>query len=308
MSRLIHATDHLPKHRAPWLGTAVGALFVATSGVFVSLSGTSPGTASVYRCALALPFLALLAFRERRGETPPSQRRPGLALAAGTLFSVDMLLWTQAIAEVGAGLSAVIVNLQVVLVPALAWLVDREPVTRRYLLAMPVVLLGVVLTSGLLDGGGTGADPVAGTIHAALAALCYSGFLFLLRRSGRRGQTVRSYLAMMASAALVSAVLGAVWTGVDLFPGWAAVGWLLLVAVCGQVLGWLLVAVCLPHLSSQVGAVLLLLTPVGALVLGAVVLAERPTPLQLVGCALILGGVLVIAGVRAVRSRSRAFP
>ncbi|KAA5834452.1 DMT family transporter [Saccharopolyspora hirsuta] len=283
-----------PSASRPGAGTAVGALFIATSGVWVSLSGTSPGTASVYRCALALPFLALLALREPRSEAP----QHGLSLAAGVLFSADMLLWTQAIAEVGAGLSAVIVNLQVVLVPALAWLVDREPVTRRYLLAVPVVLLGVALTSGVLDGGGTGADPVLGTVHASLAALCYSGFLFLLRRSGRRGPTARSYLAMMTTAALVSLPLGALWHGIDLFPGWAAIGWLLLVAVCGQVLGWLLVAASLPHLSSQVGAILLLLTPVGALALGAAVLGERPTPLQLLGCALVLGSVVAVAGRR----------
>jgi len=33
----------------------------------------------------------------------------------------------------GAGLSTVVVNLQVVFVPALAWLVEREPVRHRYL-------------------------------------------------------------------------------------------------------------------------------------------------------------------------------
>jgi drug/metabolite transporter (DMT)-like permease len=37
-----------------------------------------------------------------------------------------------------------------------------------------------------------------------------------------------------------------------------------------------------------VGSTLLLLTPIGAVALGAVVLAERPSPLQLAGCALVL--------------------
>ncbi len=283
----------------PWLGTAVGALFVATTGVWVSLADTSPGTASVYRCVLALPFLALLASWKGSGEGVLSRRQLARAVVAGMLFSGDMLLWTQAIAEVGAGLTAVLVNLQVVLVPALAWLVDREPVTRRYLLAVPVVLLGVIFASGVLEGGGAGADPFWGTVHAALAALCYSGFLFLLRRGGHGGQTVRSYVVVIASAAVASAAMGAVWQGVDLAPGWGTLGWLLLVAVCGQVLGWLLVAMYLPYLPSHVGALLLLLTPVGALVLGAVVLGERPTWLQLLGSAFILGNVVVVTTRRA---------
>jgi drug/metabolite transporter (DMT)-like permease len=53
------------------------------------------------------------------------------------------------------------------------------------------------------------------------------------------------------------------------------------------------------RLPAEVGAALLLLTPVGALVLGALVLGERPGVVQLVGCALIL----VAAYVASVRDR-----
>ncbi|GAB3675286.1 EamA family transporter [Saccharopolyspora tripterygii] len=68
---------------------------------------------------------------------------------------------------------------------------------------------------------------------------------------------------------------------------------MLLAAVCGQVLGWLLVALCLAQIPSHVGAVLLLLTPVGALILGGVVLGERPGALQLLGSALLCASVVV---------------
>jgi len=54
-------------------------------------------------------------------------------MSAGALFAGDMLLWTQAIGEVGAGLSTVLVNVQVVMVALLAWAVDREPVPHRFL-------------------------------------------------------------------------------------------------------------------------------------------------------------------------------
>jgi drug/metabolite transporter (DMT)-like permease len=67
------------------------------------------------------------------------------------------------------------------------------------------------------------------------------------------------------------------------------------VAACGQVLGWLLVARCSPRLPSQTGAILLLFTPVGAVILGAVVLGERPSPWQLAGCVLILGSAVAVS-------------
>lgn len=277
------------------LGLALGALSVSGTPVVIGLSGASPGTASFYRCLLALPPLAALAARECRRHSGLSRRSVLQAVVAGVLFAGDMLLWTRAIEEVGAGLSTVLVNVQVVFVPLLALLVDGERIGRRYPPAMAVALLGVVLTSGLVEGGAPGRDPVRGTVHAVLAALCYSGFLFLLRRGGRAGGAVRTYAIAVAAAALTSLGAGALWHGVRLLPGWATVGWLLLVAVCGQVVGWLLVAVSAPRLPSQVGAVLLLLTPVGAVVLGALVLGERPTSLQLLGSALILAGAYAVA-------------
>lgn len=280
------------------LGLALGALSVSGTPVVIGLSGASPGTASFYRCLLALPPLAALAVRERGRQDALPRGYVLQAVVAGVLFAGDMLLWTEAIGEVGAGLSTVLVNVQVVFVPLLARLVDGEPIARRYPPAMAVALLGVVLTSGLVESGAAGRDPVRGTVHAVLAALCYSGFLFLLRRGGQAGGAVRTYATAIAAAALTSLIAGTFWHGVRLLPGWSTVAWLLLVAVCGQVVGWLLVAVSAPRLPSHVGAVLLLLTPVGAVVLGALVLGERPTPLQLFGAALILAGAYAVAAPR----------
>ena len=56
----------------------------------------------------------------------------------------------------------------------------------------------------------------------------------------------------------------------------------------GQLVGWLLVAVYTPQVPAEIGCALLMLMPIGAVVLGAVILAERPSPLQLAGCALVL--------------------
>lgn len=272
--------------RWPGVCMGVGALAVSASAVLLHLAHVSPGTASFYRCVLALPLLVPLALAERR-HGRPGRRTVALAWAAGVLLAGDMLLWTQAIPEAGAGISTVVVNMQVLLVPLLALVVDRESPGRRFALALPLLLAGLVLTAGLV-GGAMGDDPLAGALHAVLAAVCYSGFLFLLRRTGEGGLTRQTYLHVIVAAAVASLTIGAVWHGVDLAPGWSPIGWLLAVAVLGQVLGWLLVALATPSLPAHVGATLLLLTPVGAVGLGAVVLAERPTLVQLAGCALIL--------------------
>lgn len=277
-----------PVSRFPRLGMSLGALGVSASSIFIDLSGTSPGTATFFRCLIALPLLLPLSIAERRREGGPSRRQVLIALAAGLFFAGDALLWTQAIYEVGAGLSTVLVNAQVIIVPLLALLIDRERVGRAFMIIVPFMVAGILLTGGVFQTGAAGSDPVWGTVHATLAAVCYSGFLFLLRRGGHRGHVVQSYLVVVASAAVVAIVIGALWQGTTLSPGWPAFGWLAATAVCGQVCGWLLVALATPRLSSTVGAALLMLTPVGSLGLAALVLGERPTALQLLGCLVVL--------------------
>jgi drug/metabolite transporter (DMT)-like permease len=281
---------------------AVGALGVSSSAIFIDLSGTSPGTASFFRCLFALPLLWPFCAAERRREGAPTWQRRAVAAAAGALFAGDAILWTQAIYEVGAGLSTALVNAQVVIVPLLALLIDRERPGTGFLIALPFMAGGILLTGGIFETGASGTNPVAGTVHAILAALCYSGFLFLLRRGGHTGQVVQSYRDVVAAAAIVSIAVGAAWQGVTLTPGWTATGWLVVTALCGQVLGWLLVALASPRLSSTAGAALLMLTPVGALILSALVLGEKPTTMQLLGCAVVLLSAYAAALPRPLRS------
>jgi drug/metabolite transporter (DMT)-like permease len=64
------------------------------------------------------------------------------------------------------------------------------------------------------------------------------------------------------------------------------------------VLGWLLISSSLARLAAALTSMLLLLQPLGALLLAAVVLRERPSLVQLVGCALVLVGVVLAASAR----------
>lgn len=281
--------------RHPIGATALGAVGVSTSGLFVALSSTSPATASVFRCLFAIPMLLPLAVSERRRSRAVTGRQSLWAVLAGVLFAADAIWWTQAIYQLGVGLSAVVVNTQVVMVPLLARFIDKQSLSGRFLLLVPVVVAGTVLASGVVESGVAGSSPVAGTVHGLLAAVCYSLFLFVLRRGGPAQTPVQSYLVIMMSATVTASAAGLAAQSLTMAPGWVASGWLLLTALGGQVLGWLLIAVGSPSLRVEISSALLLITPVAALVLGVLVLDQNPTAVQLVGCVMILLSAYAVA-------------
>ncbi len=290
----------------PRLLAVGGSLCIALSPILIALSGTSPGTATVFRCVLALPVLVPLGLleRRRRRRAPAevggaTHGRPWFIVIGGLLLGLDMTLWTGAIHAVGAGVSTVLVNVQVVILPLLAFLVIGERVRPSFLVAVPVMLAGVALAGGLADGGAGAADPVLGTVLALLAACAYAGYLLFLRLGSAPGQRTGPVALATGAAAVSSCVLGTLWEGIDVTPGWAALGWLALLALIGQCLGWVLIAGGMARLPSSTGASILLLQPVGAVLLGMLVLGQFPTAWQLGGCAVVIGAVAFAARTRA---------
>lgn len=300
----------------PVLAALGGALCISTSAIVMKLSGASPSATALGRCGFALPVLAVLLWLERRRRTRRGERAVvmsgrgrWLARLAGVFLAGDLILWSHAIADIGAGLSTVLSNLQVIIVPVLAWLLLGERPRRTLLIAAPVMLAGLILVGGIVTGGGYGADPGLGVAFGAGVGVLYSGYILLLRRaagsgtgsgpaSGTRaggGPVVEALFEATAGAAAGALVLGLLLRDFRLGPAWPALGWLVVLALTSGVLGWLLITVSLPQLPAGLVSALLLVQPACSVLLGAVFLGERPSLPQLAGVAAMLAGVLIAA-------------
>jgi drug/metabolite transporter (DMT)-like permease len=276
-----------------------GALTIAFSAILVRKANVSPATAAVFRCAYALPVLGLLAWIERRREGPRTRRELKLSLWAGAFFAADLICWHYSIHYVGAGLATVLGNLQVVLVGLVAWATLGERPEARVMTAVPIALFGIVLISGVVGGGAYGEDPVRGVIFGVATGLTYSGFILVLRQSGRDlRRPVAPLFEATAFATVFALAAGFVIGDVDVVPSWPAHGWLLLLALSSQVVGWLLISISLPRLPAALTSVLLTVQPVGSVILGVVLLSEAPSAWQLVGVLCIFSGIIVATARR----------
>jgi drug/metabolite transporter (DMT)-like permease len=283
---------------APAIALA-GALTIAFSAILVHQADVHPATAAVYRCAYAVPVLGLLAWRERRRYGRRGEGQQRLALIAGLFFAADLIFWHQAIADVGAGLATVLGNLQVVIVPFVAWAVLAEAPGRRILAALPLTMTGVVLISGALEDGAYGADPARGVLFGALTAVAYAGFILILRHGNEDLRRPAGPLFDATWVAALSSLAVALLLGADdLAPAWPSAGWLVLLALSSQVLGWILISISLPRLPAALTSMILTIQPVGSVALGIVLLGEDPSALQLCGAACILAGLVSVAARR----------
>ncbi len=279
---------------------------ISFSGIFYRFAEVSPDTATVFRCLYGLPILALVAWLEHRRYGPLPRATVRLAAIAGVFFAADLTFWHQGIEAVGAGLSTVLGNLQVLVVGVVAWLFLGERPSRQALIAIPIVLAGVVLISGLVGRGAYGADPPLGVLLGLLTAVAYSGYLIVIRRGGRDIQRPAGPVAIStASTALVAALIGLALGDLDPIPAWPAHGWLAALGVTSQSAGYLLISMSLPRLPSLLVSIILLSQPVATVLLSRILLAETPSAIQVAGVALVIGGI-ALATVPLARVRDIA--
>jgi drug/metabolite transporter (DMT)-like permease len=304
----------------PVAAATAGAVCISSSAVLMRLAATSPSITALGRCAFALPLLAILALADRRrgAQRLPSRSR-WLARLAGVFLAGDLIMWSHAIDAIGAGLGTVVTNLQVLVISLLAWLILGERPRRSLVLASPVMLVGLVLVGGLADVGGTrayGTDPALGVGYGAAVAVLYAIYILTLRQAaspgggagttaagaptdGPRPAVAATLFEATLGATVAAAVLGLALHDLRLGPDpslWPALGWLALLALTSQVIGWLLITVSMPRLAAGMIGALLLVQPAGSVALSYVILGERPSALQLLGVVLVLTGVLVAVG------------
>ncbi|HIX00550.1 MAG TPA: DMT family transporter [Candidatus Nesterenkonia stercoripullorum] len=332
----------------------LGTMALAASASIIAAIDGEPLSVAAWRCLFAVPMLAPFAWWEyrrhriahdrSRGERRSRERSPAGpeahtgagsavtadagtatfiprrtiigATVAGVALGADYSFYNVAIEGIGPGLATVLINLQLVILPLIAWAVDGVRPMRQLAVIVPLMLFGVIMTAGIFapsassapGASGTGV-PLSGVLAGIAAGAGYATYLAIIRRTAPTTSRPAPFtvLATVCLSAGLVCLLGAAVSGrlsvPHTAPEW---GWLLALALIGQVITYLCFNTAMTAITETASSTLMLLSAVFALAMAAIFFGELPTVWQLVGCALILAGawwasMLAARHARAVR-------
>ena len=283
----------------------LGATCIGFAPLLVRWSETGPTATAFYRILFALPLLwGWRHFTARRGGAQAdaakiaARPRAGAFLLAGFCFAGDMALWNWSLHLTSVANATLLTNLAPILVVIGARWLFGERAGRPLVFGMALAILGgaVLVEADFHHGGIRGLGDMLGL----LAAVFYAGYILSVKHLRRSADTseimaksgVASCLFLLPVAALCGEVLLA-----HTARGW----WMLTVlGLVSHIGGQGLIAYALAHLGASFSSIGLLLQPVVAAALAALVLEESLSVAQCLGGAAVLAGI----GLASIRPAS----
>lgn len=301
----------------------IGIVALAFTAPWVKLANFEPATSAILRVGIAVVVLLPFALRERSKHGALNRTGLTLALLSGVFLGIDFTAWNYSIFFVGSGIASVLLNLQIIILPALAAIFDKYKVPKSYFILVPIMVFGVILTGGVFDAAPSEGPAtvygvptaVLGTILGCASGICYGIYLYASRKAStvNPGRIVQPML-YTCMAQLLAPVIWSFFSGrgFDLTHGVLADGnlplnpettvgdpitavnwmWMIVLAVLGQAVAWTFVQYGSVRMDTTVVAGLLLLSPISTVaIIAPIMFGEIPSLLQVLGVVIVLGAV-----------------
>ncbi|MDN5797552.1 MAG: DMT family transporter [Intrasporangium sp.] len=304
--------------RRPALGLGVALVSsaaFATSGAFAKsllLGGWSPGAVVTLRIGIAALVLLVPTLLSLRGRWPLLRRNAPLVLGYGlTAVAGAQLAYFNAVTHLSVGVALLLEYLAPVLIVGWLWVRHRQAPRRLTLIGVALALLGLLLVLDLTGGARISAVGVAWGLMAAVCLVVY----FLL--SAKTADALPA-IALAGSGLIVGAIVlglagatgilemtrgaSVVEIGSTPAPWWVPI---LVVSIVAAAFSYVAGVAAVRMLGAKVSSFVSLTEVLFAIIFAWLVLGELPMPVQLLGGALIIGGVVAVRAdeLRGVRAR-----
>ena len=274
-------------------------MFIASMLIF--------GTIGIFRRSIPLPsaFLAfsrgilgglfLLAFLRLRKKDGARRLAPGLLLPlaeTGAMIGFNWMLLFEAYNHTTVAVATLCYYMQPTIVILLSPLVFRERLTGRKAVCALISIAGMVLISGVTDGGG-GSRDMTGILLGLGAAALYAGVVIMNKKIKGADAYQRTTVQLLAAGSVMIPYLLLTdgFSGVVFTP--ATLLLLLAVGLIHTGAAYALYFGSMEGLAIQSIAVLSYIDPVSALLFSALLLREPLSLMNIIGAVLIIGSAMI---------------
>jgi drug/metabolite transporter (DMT)-like permease len=273
-----------------------GGTLLGFSPIFVRASDLGPMTTGFYRLLFSLPLLWVWMTYERCNNTEKKlkiTRNDALVLAlAGGFFAFDLALWNWSIDYTAIVNATLFNNTSAFFVPLFMWMIFSEKQNPRTFLAAIFGFMGCVLLG--VESYNISMDNFLGDFVALLSGFMVTAYVITVKKIRDRVPT--GLLMFWTSiASLVGMGIFGILFEESFWPltynDWISVlGQGLLVHVMGQ--GFL--AYSFGKIPASYGALIMLLAPVTAALLGWIIYGESLSLIKIIGVSVIMTSIIAV--------------
>ncbi|MCH2139371.1 MAG: DMT family transporter, partial [Phycisphaerales bacterium] len=218
------------------------------------------------------------------------------------LFALDIGFWHVALTYTTVGTSTLLANVQVFIVGFFGWLLLKERLSGPYLLGLLLAFGGICLLLLNHEAKEYAPNPWLGDSLSMVVAIWYASYLLivkLLRRDFRAVEIMLVSSSVAAVCLFIAAILSKETHFTPFYdestPDEHIKAWyyIILLALIPQCLGQGLIVWALSRLQASFSAVVLLLQPVAAALLGWAMFGELLGTWQIVACGVVLAGIVL---------------
>jgi drug/metabolite transporter (DMT)-like permease len=275
--------------RTAFIALIVANLFLAAGPWMVRLADVGPVAAGFWRLALAIPFLAFLAWRSGGGKAAPTTALIVTIVIGGLFFAADLAAWHVGIHLTKLANATLFGNSSSFLFAIYGFVLLRTLPTKVQGAAIALAVIG----TALLLGGSYDLSPqnLRGDLLAILAGFFYCFYLIAIDRA-RKVMAPMPVLAIATAAGALPILLFSIALGEQVLPvNWGPV---ILLSAGSQLFGQGLLVYAMGHLSPVVVGVGLLTQPVAAAAIGWLAYRETFGLMDLAGAILICAALVLI--------------
>lgn len=263
-------------------------------------AGATVPTLLFLRFLFAAALFFLLLFVKKEMIRPTKLQLLALFGLGGVLYTLQSFSFFSAVSYIPASLAALLLYTFPIFVAILAYVIDKERLTKQTVISILLSIAGLTLVLGTSFGKVN----MWGIILALGAAVFYSFYIILGNRvvKGLPAQTTSAFVSMFAALSVFAVVS----TNGGLQLTFGLQGWL---AVIGIVLFSTVLAIgCffrgLQLIGSTKASILSMVEPVVTISCSAILLHERLTWLQAFGGMIVLLGAVLIVASRGKQEKA----